>query len=471
VLPPGPNAPAAAQTIEWIARPTDLLRRSAARYGEPFTLRTMWADAPMVIVSDPDTIKRVYAAPDGELRGGASSTVLEPFAGPSSILVTSGEAHMRRRKLMLPPFHGKRMEEQRATIAALAREEVARWQPGQPLRTLPRMQELTLDVILRVVLGAPDPRLRAAIRAALDMTTSMPRLITLSLAPRGSAPWRPFERAVERVDALLRDEIRARMRAAQGDGASAHGGGASAPGGASAEGARAPARGGEASAAQDGEASAAQDGEASAAQDGAAPVIDELVASGLSEDELRDQVVTLLAAGHETTAGSLAWAFERLARHPHVLARLREDDDAHLDATVKEVLRVRPVLTITPRKVIEPFTVGGYTLPPDVHVTPCLYLAHRRPELWKDPTAFRPERFLDGAPAPYSWLPFGGGVRRCVGAAFATMELHEVLRAVAARFELKPDRPTGERMRRSGVTLMPSRGGRIVPVALASPRA
>jgi len=411
MLPPGPAAPAAAQTIEWIVRPTDLLRRSAARYGEPFTLRTLWADAPMVLVSDPETIKRVYAAPEEQLRGGASSTVLEPFAGPSSILLTSGEAHLRQRKLMLPPFHGKRMEEHRATVAALAEAEVGSWTPGRPLRTLPRMQDLTLDMILRVVLGAPDPRLRAEIRAALDMTTSLPRLIALSLAPRGSAPWRPFMSAVGRVDTLLRAEIRARMRS------------------------------------------------------GGNAVIDELIAAGATEDELRDQVVTLLAAGHETTAGSLAWACERLARHPDVVARLREDGDAYLDATVKEVLRSRPVLTITPRKVVAPFTVGDHMLPPGVHVTPCLYLAHRRPELWPDPTAFRPERFLDGAPAPYSWLPFGGGTRRCAGAAFATMELHEVLRAVVRRFDLRPDRAAGERMRRRGVTLPPSRGGRIVPLA------
>ena len=411
MLPPGPAAPAAAQTIEWVARPTDLMRRSAARYGEPFTLRTLWADAPMVLVSDPDTVRRVYAAPEDVLRGGASSTVLEPFAGPSSILLTGGEEHMRQRKLMLPPFHGARMEAHRATVAALAEEEIARWEPGVPLRTLPRMQELTLDVILRVVLGAPDPRLRAAIRAALDMTTSIPRLIALSLAPRGSAPWAPFLRAVARVDALLRAAIRAAAATPTGG------------------------------------------------------VLDELIAAGSSEDELRDQVVTLLAAGHETTAGSLAWACERLARHPHVLARLREEDDDYLDATVKEVLRIRPVLSITPRKVVGSFTAGGYALPPGVHVTPCLYLAHRRPDVWADPTAFRPERFLEGAPAPYSWLPFGGGVRRCAGAAFATMELHEVLRAIARRFDLQPDRPAGERMRRRGVTLTPSRGGRIVPLA------
>ena len=412
MLPPGPAAPAVAQTVEWIARPTDLLRRCAARYGEPFTLRTLWADAPMVLVSDPETIKRVYGAPEDVLRGGASSTVLEPFAGPSSILLTSGELHLRQRRLLLPPFHGQRMEEHRGTVAALAEAEVARWRPGAPLRTLPRMQELTLDVILRVVLGGADPTLRAAIRQALDMTTALARLIALSIAPRGSAPWRPFLRAVARVDELLRAAIR---------------------------------RGG-----------------------GGGTVLDELIASGASEDELRDQVVTLLAAGHETTAGSLAWACERLARHPALVARLRDGDDAYLDATVKEVLRTRPVLSITARKVVGPFGVGGYELPPGVHVTPCMYLAHRRPELWRDPTAFRPERFLDGAPAPYSWLPFGGGTRRCAGAAFATMELHEVLRAVVRRFDLRPDRPSGERMRRRGVTLAPSRGGRVLPLAFSS---
>ena len=400
------------QTVEWIARPTDLFRRSAARFGEPFTLRTLWADGPMVVFSDPEAIRRVYAAPPEALHGGASSTVLEPFAGPSSILLLGGAEHMRQRKLMLPPFHGDRMESHRATVAALAAAELDRWEPGRPLRTLPRMQELTLDVILRVVLGAPDEQLRAAIREALDMTTSLARMVALSLAPHGTPPWRRFEHAVARVDALLRAAIAARRAAPAG-----------------------PA------------------------------VIDDLIAAGSTEDELRDQVVTLLAAGHETTAGSLAWALERLARHPRVAARLRDGGDEYLDATVKEVLRIRPVLSITPRKVVEPFALDGWTLPPGVHVTPCIYLAHRRPELWPDPTAFRPERFLDGAPAPYSWLPFGGGVRRCAGAAFATMELHEVLRAVVRRFELRPDRPDGERMRRRGVTLTPSRGGRVVPLA------
>jgi cytochrome P450 family 135 len=408
-LPPGPREPPLVQTVEWVARPTDLLRRSQARCGEPFTLRPLWADAPMVVVSDPATVRRIYRAPPDQLLGGASSTVLEPFVGPSSILLLDGEPHLSRRRALLPPLHGERMLAHRETVAALARDEVARWPAGTPLRTLPRMQALTLDVIMRVVFGSRDDALRAAIRGALDLTTAVPRLVAMAVTPRGSPAWRRFERAVARVDALLAAALRARRRGA-----------------------------------------------------GPPAIVDELMAAGGTERELRDQLVTLLAAGHETTAGSLAWALERLARHPQVQERLRDGDDAYLDAVVKEVLRVRPVLTATPRKATVPFAVGGWTLPAGVHVTPSPYLAHRRPELWPEPTVFRPERFLDGAPEPFSWLPFGGGTRRCAGAAFATMELEAVLHVVVRSVTIRPDRPPGERMVRRGVTLMPARGARVI---------
>jgi cytochrome P450 family 135 len=410
-LPPGPPEPPLVQTYEWIARPTALLRRAAARYGEPFTLRTLIADAPMVVVSDPATVKQIYAAPADVLRGGAASRVLEPFVGTSSVLLLDGEPHLRSRRVMLPPLHGERMLAHRDTVVALARAELARWPAAAPVATLPRMQGLTLDVIMRVVFGSRDERLRAAVRSALDLTMSLPRLMAMALSPRGSLPWRRFERAVAGLDAVLLEAVRARRPGA-----------------------------------------------------GPPAVVDDLLAAGPSERELRDQLVTLLAAGHETTAGSLAWALERLARHPDVQVRLREDGDAYLDAVVKEVLRVRPVLTATPRKAVVPYTVGSWTVPAGIHVTPSPYLAHRRPELWPDPTAFRPERFLDGAPEPLSWLPFGGGTRRCAGAAFATMELKAVLSTVAATVTLRPDRPAGERMRRRGVTLMPARGGRVAAV-------
>jgi cytochrome P450 len=288
---------------------------------------------------------------------------------------------------------------------------------GAPLRTHPRMQALTLDVILRAVFG-PGKReeLRTAIRRALDMTASLPRLVAMSLVRNDAGPWGAFRRAVASVDALLDREL-----------------GATAP---------------------DGSILAML--QAARHEDESPP----------SRAELRDQVVTLLAAGHETTAGSLAWAFERLARHPEVLTRMRDGDEDYLDAVVKEVLRVRPVLSIAARKVAAPYELGGHTLPPGVHVAPCIYLAHRRPQAWPDPTAFRPERFLGATPEPYTYLPFGGGTRRCVGAAFATLEMKEVLRAVAQRMRLRPGRPRGERMRRGSVTLTPTHGAVVVPEAL-----
>jgi cytochrome P450 family 135 len=417
-LPPGPSEPAAIQMTEWIMRPTALLRRCHARYGEPFTLKIGWSDAPMVLISEPADIKRVFAADPEDLLGGASSTVLEPFAGPRSILVLDGSEHLRQRRLMLPPFHGDALARWRETIAQLTHDELDGWASGVPLRAHRRMQVLTLEVILRVVFGTGDPQLRDAIRRTLDMTTSLPRLVAMSLIRGPVGPWASFNRAVRRLDELIYARIDAEV--------------------------------------DDGSVLALL--RSARHEDGSPP----------AREELRDQLVTLLAAGHETTAGALGWAVERLARHPEVLARVRASDDTYLDAVVKEVLRTRPVLSIVGRKTLAEFEVGDWTLPPGVHVTPCIYLTHRRADLWDEPTAFRPERFLNGAPDPYTFIPFGGGTRRCLGAAFATLELREVLRAVAARFDLRPDRPEGERMRRRSITLTPARGGYVVTEALAS---
>jgi cytochrome P450 len=406
-LPPGPRELTALQTVEWIVRPTALLRRAQARYGEPFTLRTAWSDAPLVLISDPAEIKRVYAAPPDVLRGGESSAFLEPFTGPRSVLILHGDEHLRQRKLMLPPFHGEALKRWTRTIAEITHEELDSWVPGTAMRSLPRMQAVTLEVIQRVIFGSRDPELRDALRAALDMTGSTTSLIAMSLAQKDLgrfSPYGRFLRAVKRIDALLYKRI-----------------------------------------------DAAGDGDS---------ILDTLAAGGATREELRDQLVTLLAAGHETTATALAWALERLARNPGTDLH----DDAHLDAAVKEVLRTRPVLSITARRVLQPYRLGEHTLPPGVYVAPCLYLAHRRSDVWPDPTKFDPQRFLNGAPEPFSFVPFGGGTRRCLGAAFATLELREVLRAVTERFTLEPDRPQGERMRRRSVTLAPARGGSIVPV-------
>ncbi len=426
VLPPGPRAPVALQTLEWVVRPTALMRRCAARHGDPFTLRTSWADAPMVFVSDPAEIRKVFAADPGVLRAGEASEILEPFAGARSILLLDGAEHMRQRKLMLPPFHGARMAAHRETVTALAAEEVARWPAGEPFAALPRMQALTLEVIMRVVFGleqGPElTRTRDAIRGALDIAASLPRLMAMTLVRRElgpRSPWAVFNRAVGRMDELLYELI---------EGEAARG-------------------------------SILAELKAARHEDGSPP----------SPAELRDQLATLLAAGHETTAGALAWGLERLARSPDAQRRLRDDDGdpAYADAVVKEVLRVRPVLTIVTRKSAAPYRLAGWTLPAGVHVAVCVYLAHRRTDAYPDPTAFRPERWLADPPPPsLAWVPFGGGIRRCLGAAFATMEMREVLRAVVGRVVLAPERPASERPRRRSITLTPAHGARV----LAHPR-
>jgi cytochrome P450 len=404
MLPPGPKEPAALQTYEWVARPTTLMRRAQARYGEPFTLRLAWSDAPMVFTSDPAEIKRVYAAPSDQLRAGASSAFLEPFAGPRSILVLDGDEHLKERRLMLPPFHGEELQRWRDTMSQVAHEELDRWQPGTPIKTLERMQAVALEIILRVVFGGGDPQLRDAIRRALQVP--MPMLLAMSLWRGRHSAYAMYLRRVRALDALLYE----RIDRADGEG-----------------------------------------------------LLTMLKASGASREQLRDQLATLLAAGHETTASSLGWALERLARHPEVITRIGEGDEAYLDATVKEVLRVRPVLAITPRQVVGSYELQGWTLPEGVHVTPCIYLAHRRADVWEEPTAFKPERFLNGAPEPYTFIPFGGGMRRCVGASFASLEMKEVLRAVAGRFDLRPAIRAGERVRRRSITMTPARGGYVVP--------
>jgi cytochrome P450 len=398
--------------MEWIVRPTLLLRRSAARYGVPFTLRTLWAHAPMVLVSAPEDVRRVFTARPDVLRGGGSA-VLEPFAGPSSLLVLDGEAHLRARRLQLPAFHGDRMRAHAPVIASLAAAELDRWPRGREVATHERMQALTLEVMLRVVLGDSAPALRSAIEDALALVRSAPRLVAMSVLGREGA----FRRAVARVDGEIAALVARRRAAAVGP--------------------EPP------------------------------PILDELLAATPSDAEVRDQLVTLLAAGHETTATALAWAFERLARDPALVADLRAGDDELLDATVKEVLRCRPVLSVAPRDVVAPFALaGGTVVPPGAQVAACIYLAHRRAESFPpDPLAFRPRRWLDGPkPPPYAFIPFGGGSRRCLGAAFAQMEMREVLRAAVERLELAPPRRSarGERVRRRAVSLTPARGGRVV---------
>jgi len=419
-LPPGPRAPAAWQTVGWTVRPAAFLRRVHERFGDPATIRTLWTDEPMVLFSHPDAVREVFRLDPAIAPAGQSWEFLRPFAGSHSILVLDGEEHLRERRLIQTPFHGERMRGFAPTVAELARRELATWS-GRVV-ALERMKRLTLDTILRVVFGARSEQeladLREAVHGTLDSVRSMPRMLAMSLVQRDlgpRSPWGRFRLAVERFDALLFDVVARRRAEASGDSM-------------------------------------------------LALLLDQRDEDGNppTDRHVRDQLVALLAAGHDTSAASLAWGFERLARHPAVHARLRDGDPAYLDAVVKEVLRVRPALTIAPRRLLEPVRIAGRTLPAGIHVAACLWLALRREDLWPQAAAFRPERWLEGAqPDPMSWIPFGGGARRCAGAPFAQMEMREVLRA-AADLSIRPVRPEPERARRSALVVTPHRGGELL---------
>jgi cytochrome P450 family 135 len=419
-LPPGPRSPAVWQTVGWTMRPAAFLRRVHERFGDPATIRTLWTDEPMVLFSHPDAVRDVFRLDPAIAPAGQSWEFLRPFAGPHSILVLDGEEHLRERRLIQTPFHGERMRGFAPIVAELARRELSTWS-GRVI-ALERMKRLTLDTILRVVFGARSEReqtdLREAVHGTLDSVRSMPRMLAMSLVQRDlgpRSPWGRFRLAVERFDALLFEVVARRRAEASGDSM-------------------------------------------------LALLLDQRDEDGNppTDRHLRDQLVALLAAGHDTSAASLAWAFERLARHPAVHTRLGDGDPAYLDAVVKEVLRVRPALTIAPRRLLEPVRIAGRTLPAGIHVAACLWLALRREDLWPQAAAFRPERWLEGAqPDPMAWIPFGGGARRCAGAPFAQMEIREVLR-VAADLSIRPVRPEPERARRSALVVTPHRGGELL---------
>jgi cytochrome P450 len=417
-LPAGPRAPAAWQTVAWMVRPGAFLSRAHARFGDPVTIRTYWTEEPMVLFSDPDAVREVFALDPGIAPAGQSWEFLRPFAGPHSILLLDGEEHLRERRLMAAPFHGERMRALAPLIAELAREELATWD-GRVI-ALERMRKLTLEIILRVVFGARGEEaaeLRDAVEGTLGGVRSMPRMLSMALVQRDlgpRSPWGRFRIEVERFDELLYGLL-ARRRATPADDSVL--------------------------------AMLLEQRD----QDGNAP----------TDRQLRDQLVALLVGGHDSSAATLAWAFERLARHPAVMDRLREDDPAYVTAVVKEVMRVRPALTIAPRLLLEPVQIAGRTVPAGVQVAACLWLALRREDLWPEASAFRPERWLeDPAPDPASWIPFGGGVRRCAGAPFAEMQIREILRA-AAPIRIRPGRPGSERARRSMLVVVPDRGAEL----------
>src|SRR3954447_17750281 len=420
-LPPGPTA-IPLNLLGWTARPIPFMERSRRRYGDRFTVDMGPPEGKWIFVTQPEKIREVFTAPADVLHPGEGARVLEPIVGPRSVLLLDEREHLAQRKLMLPAFHGERMRALVGVMEEVAAAEVASWRRGASFALHERTQALTLEVILRAVFGlAAGPRLdelRVTLKQLLDLGAS-----PLTLLPpfrRRLGPlttWSRFLAVRERADALILALVDERRRAGEQTD----------------------------------------------------DVLSMLLAARdedgrpMSDGELRDELVTLLVAGHETTASELSWAFEQLVRAPEVLERVTraaaEDDEPYLEATVKEILRRRPVLPIAqPRRIKQPVEIGGREYPAGPAFTACIYLVHHDERIYPEPYAFRPERFLDGSPGTYSWIPFGGGVRRCLGASFAQLEMRIALRAILAEVEVTSALPGREGSGRRSITLSPRRG-------------
>jgi len=427
-LPPGPDWSLPRLTWQWWRKPLETMDHCRDRYGDMFTYR-LAHEGTWVFVSDPDAVKQVFTGDPRLLHAGEANIVLLPVLGEHSVLLLDEPAHMAQRKLMLPPFHGRRMQAYGDLMAEVAGREIDRWPVDRPIQMRPRMQAVTLEVILRAVFGVDEANrlspLRDELRGALQVLSDRRRAIFLMLlGPKRIRRYPPFRRMMEGVDRVLYPVIEARREAP----------------------------------------------DLADRDDILSLLLQARHEDGrpMSDRELRDELMTLLVAGHETTATGLSWAIELLARHPEVLGRLEaEVDDGggeYLDAVIKETLRLRPVIALVLRKLVEPMEIGGRLLPAGVSVAPSIYLVHRRPDVYPEPERFRPERFIERPPGTYTWIPFGGGVRRCLGASFAEFEMSVVLRELVGRRRLLPVGEP-EHSVRSTITNVPSRGAEVVAAA------
>lgn len=444
MLPPGPTLPSVLQTLAVTYRPFPFFDRCAERYGDPFTIK-MAGFGDYVMLTAPELIKQVFTGDSDQLHAGEANSMLEPVVGKHSVLLLDGKPHLRQRRLLLPPLHGDRMMSYADLMAEIASAAVAKMPDGTPFSLHPIMQDITLQVILRAVFGLDEGAQMAALGAMLTEFTKPPPSLLVFLptqylphADFPGSPYRTFLRRRNAVDAAVRAVIRARTNQAD-----------------------------------------------SPSQTPRIDVLSMLMAARdeqgapMTEDELRDELFTMLIAGHETSATSLSWAFSLVLEHPAVHARLADElapyrrlpieqlgrvlaENAYLDAVIKESLRLRPILLDVVRCVKSPITIAGYEIPTGAFLTPCIYLAHKRAASWPEPDTFRPERFLGGKIDPYSWFPFGGGIRRCLGMAFALYEMKIVLgmTLLRARFSLADKR--APRPERRGITIAPSRGTRVV---------
>ncbi len=423
--------PRLVQNIGMWARMVPFAERCRQRYGKRFTIRLVGIPT-WVIHSEPEHVKEIFTAPPEVLHPGEGARVLLPVVGANSVILLDEGAHMEQRKLMLPAFHGEKMKRLAGLMEEVTEREVASWPRGEPVQMHPRMQHLTMEIILRAVFGMdPGERLDALRERLSAMLKFGDRPISLTPPPEGSlaerilervGPFAAFVKLQQQADELIFQQIDERRA------------------------------------------------DASERDDILSMLLEARHEDGspMSPQELRDELMTLLVAGHETTATSLAWAFERLTRTPDVLERLEaeiasDDGDAYLTATIQETLRRRPVLpNAAPRLAMQEVEVGGWTYPPGVAMVVSTYLLHHDPDVYPDPYAFRPERFLEDGPGTYSWTPFGGGRRRCLGASFATQEMKIVLRRVLAECRIDQGIDGPEMTRRRNITVRPGEGAQTI---------
>ena len=424
-LPPGPPLPRWVQTAGFLFGGPRFLEACRRRYGDAVYMRTLF-DNGFVMLFDPELVKQLFQGPHEQLNAGEANALLGPILGQRSVLVLDGAEHLRHRKLMLPPFHGKRMQLYEDVVRDAADAEIAGWPVGEPFALLPTLQSLTLRVIVRAVFGyEPGPaeeELRRRLKAMVTPVAQPRGLLGLFVLPRlGLDKSRQeFDRTRAQVDELLYAEIEARR--AQPD-------------------------------------LQERDDVFSALL-----LAEDDQGNKLTAREVRDELVTLLMAGHETTATGLAWTLDLLLHTPEVLAKARSADNAYLDAVVKEGLRLRPVIPGVGRVVRrEPFELGGYVIPEGVEINPSIRIIHARGDLYPQAKQFRPERFLDDkAPDTYTWVPFGGGTRRCLGASFAQMEMRVALRRILERTSLVAASSRQDKAQFRAITVAPKHGVRAI---------
>lgn len=431
-LPPGPRLPRSVQAALMLRCGPRFVAACQRRYGSTFTLRVA-SMGTLVYLTDPADIKTVFAGDPDIYHAGEANSMLKGLLGDTSVLVIDGDLHRDRRRLMLAPFARDAVAAQAGVIAQIAADNIAGWPVGETFAVAPKMSEITLEVILRTVIGASDPARLAALREVMPRVLSVGPWETLAIANQDllrRRPWRAVRDAIAEADRLLHAEITDRRA----------------------------------------------DPDLAARADALAMLVR---AGDMSDKELRDQLMTLLVAGHDTTATALSWALERLTRHPAVLAKAvraaRDGDDEYLDAVAKETLRDRPVVFDVGRVLTAPVELAGYRLPAGVMVIPGLVAVHADSRIYPHADRFDPDRMLGATLSPSSYLPFGGGNRRCLGATFAMVEFKVVLREILRRVELVTTTARGERRRLKHVIFVPHRGARIRvrakrTVAVAAPK-